>query len=145
MTDFSHPPGPDADYGAHLGIARLGFSAIGTNNPSFPAWRAGRQIGTNRSITDSADWNVVPHPSDTFLPMNGTSKFKIDSVANHPGGLQTFGWHVVGPVQRSTSDLHFLLSTPSDSKPYVYFYDPHDPTSPRLTSRFLSHVNAQTS
>jgi hypothetical protein len=128
---FSHPGGTGADYGAHFGVAQS----------AHKGGVSGLPLGTNRAFNENwdgntADWNVTPYPDDSFIPVNGTPKFKLDDTQNHPGGPSALGWHVAVPLQKWAPN-----QTPGDSQPLVKMYSLWNPDAPVLTSSFLTHIN----
>jgi hypothetical protein len=147
VSTFSHPIGSGPDDGAHLAVGAMDF--MGGND--------GRAIGSNKTFNDGyngSDWLVAPNPADTFLqlydPAIGqiTPKFKLDPVQsnpaqNHPGGVQTFGWHVAVAMQQfEYYGLFDRPRIPAGSRPIVKFVNLWEPQSPLVTSFMGGNENS---
>ncbi len=91
--------------GGHLAIVQLG--SRGT---------AGGRLRSNRLSTTTQDWNVQPAGSDGIV-----QDLLVNTVFNHPGGLQTLGRYLLVPLER-TGDSADLAR--------VYLYDTLGTTDP---------------
>ena len=156
VSTFSHPEAGNTDslaiFGSQLGVAKLGFK--GGNQ--------GKMLLTNRAFstgdhasTEAPDWQVTPHPNDTFIPMGNPAVpfLELDPDLNHPGGASALGWHLVIPLQQwveNTGIGGFFCglageecdgATPGGSQPKAQIWNLSTPQVPQLSSAFLTHFD----
>jgi hypothetical protein len=136
VEDIDHPMGTGADDEGHLGVARLDFTG----------GKSGLAIHSNKTYNDwgnnGADWNTAPNPGDSFVPVNGTSKFHVDPNQNHVGGMSGIGWYVaVSLMQWDYSWLPPWSYIPSGSVPIVKIFNHWFPESPSVTQTFTTWID----
>ena len=87
-----------ASEGGHVAIVQLGSRS-----------RTGGRLRSNRLSTRTQDWDVRPDENDVII-----QDLRVNTVFNHPGGLQTLGRYLLVPLE---------MVGDSSSKARVYLYD----------------------
>ena len=87
-----------ASEGGHVAIVQLESRS-----------RAGGRLRSNRLSTRTQDWHVRPGGNDVII-----QDLRVNTVFNHPGGLQTLGRYLLVPLE---------MVGDSSAKARVYLYD----------------------
>ena len=87
-----------ASKGGHLAIVRFGSRTTVSG-----------RLRSNRLSTTTQDWNVTPAANDIIV-----QDLLVNTVFNHPGGLQTLGRYLLVPLE---------MTADSSDKARVYLYD----------------------